>query len=56
MNGRHVLGGAVGAMWAPGGIPRSAFAFTIVDDLIVEIRLIMDPVVLQELDPVALGW
>jgi len=51
-----LLGGAVGAMWAPGGIARSAFAFTVVDDRIVQIRLIMDPDVLRELDPVALGW
>ncbi|MET0789586.1 MAG: sigma-70 family RNA polymerase sigma factor [Cellulomonas sp.] len=51
-----LLGGAVGAMWAPGGIPRSAFAFTVVGGLITEIALIMDPEVLRELDPVALDW
>ncbi|WP_456846847.1 sigma-70 family RNA polymerase sigma factor [Cellulomonas sp. P5_C6] len=51
-----LLGGAVGAMWAPGGIPRSAFVFTVVGDVVSEIRLVMDPEVLRELDPVPLGW
>ncbi|WP_028048321.1 sigma-70 family RNA polymerase sigma factor [Cellulomonas sp. URHD0024] len=51
-----LLGGAVGAMWAPGGVPRTAFAFTIEDGVIVAIDLSMDPDVLKRLDPVPLGF
>ena len=51
-----LLGGAVGAMWAPGGVPRTAFSFTIEDGVIVAIDLTMDRDVLRMLDPVALGF
>jgi len=32
-----IVGGAVGAVWAPGGRPRSAIAFTVVGDRITGI-------------------
>ncbi|WP_426595754.1 sigma-70 family RNA polymerase sigma factor [Cellulomonas sp. McL0617] len=51
-----LLGGAVGAMWAPGGVPRTAFAFTIEDGVIVAIDLTMDRDVLRRLDPVPLDF
>ena len=51
-----LLGGAVGAMWAPGGVPRTAFAFTIDAGVIVAIDLTMDPEALKRLDPVALDF
>ena len=51
-----LLGGAVGAMWAPGGVPRTAFAFTIEDGVIVAIDLTMDRDALKRLDPVALDF
>ncbi|WP_028046414.1 sigma-70 family RNA polymerase sigma factor [Cellulomonas sp. URHE0023] len=51
-----LLGGAVGLMWAPGGVPRTAFVVTIEDGLIVAIDLSMDPDVLKRLDPVPLDF
>lgn len=51
-----LLGGAVGAMWAPGGVPRTAFMFTIEGGVIVGIHLTMDRDVLKRLDPVALDF
>lgn len=51
-----LLGGAVGAMWAPGGVPRTAFVVTIEDGVIVAIDLTMDPDALRLLDPVALNF
>jgi RNA polymerase sigma-70 factor (ECF subfamily) len=51
-----LLGGAVGAMWAPGGVPRTAFVVTIEDGVIVAIDLTMDREVLRRLDPVALDF
>lgn len=38
-----LINGTVGAVWAPGGIPRVVFDFTIVDGKIREISLIADP-------------
>jgi RNA polymerase sigma-70 factor (ECF subfamily) len=38
-----LVNGAPGALWAPGGQPRVAFAFTIADDRIVAIDLLADP-------------
>ena len=37
------IGAEPGAVWAPGGKPRIAFAFTIVDGLITAIDLLADP-------------
>ena len=39
-----------GAMWAPGGRPRVAFAFAIAGGKIVGIDLVADPVRLGRLD------
>src|SRR5262245_51766696 len=36
--------GELGAVWAPGGTPRVAFAFTITGDTIAAIEIIADPV------------
>jgi RNA polymerase sigma-70 factor (ECF subfamily) len=38
-----LIDGAPGAVWAPGGRPRVAFAFTIADGKIVAIELLADP-------------
>jgi RNA polymerase sigma factor (sigma-70 family) len=38
-----LVDGAAGALWAPGGRPRVAFAFTIADGRIVAIDLLADP-------------
>ena len=45
-----LVGGAVGAVWAPGGKPRVAFGFTITDGKITEIELVADPESLRDLD------
>ena len=50
-----LLGGAVGAVWAPGGRPRSAIAFTVVGERITGIEVIMEPARLAQLDIVMLG-
>lgn len=47
---RAAIDGVPGAVWAPGGKPRVAFAFTILGDRIVEIELLADPVQLADLD------
>ena len=49
-----LLGGAMGAAWAPGGQPRVAFVFTITHGKIVAIDLVADPERLRQLDPVLL--
>lgn len=49
-----LVGGAAGAVWAPGGRPRVAFAFSIEDGKIVEIDLVADPARLGQLDLVIL--
>lgn len=38
-----LIDGLPGAVWAPGGTPRVAFAFTIQDGRVVEIELLADP-------------
>jgi RNA polymerase sigma factor (sigma-70 family) len=38
-----MVDGAAGLVWAPGGRPRMAFAFTVADGRITEIRLLADP-------------
>ena len=40
---RALINGDAGAVWAPGGQPRSAFVFTIDHGRIVEIDLLMEP-------------
>ena len=49
-----LMGGAMGAVWAPGGQARVAFVFTIAHDKIVAIDFIADPARLRQLDPVIL--
>ena len=44
-----LVGGVPGAVWAPGGVPRSAFAFTFASGRIAGIEIVMDPVRLREL-------
>ena len=45
-----LVNGAAGAVWAPAGVPRVVFAFTIVGEKIVQIEMIADPTHLSELD------
>jgi RNA polymerase sigma-70 factor (ECF subfamily) len=45
-----LVNGAAGAVWAPGGVPRVVFAFTIAGGKIVQIEMIADPGHLSELD------
>ncbi|MGH7663297.1 MAG: sigma-70 family RNA polymerase sigma factor [Gemmatimonadaceae bacterium] len=45
-----LVGGAVGAVWAPGGQPRVVFGFTITRGRIVAIEILADPVRLRQLD------
>jgi len=45
-----VIDGAVGAVWAAGGRPRTVFDFTIVAGKIIAIDLLGDPTLLPELD------
>jgi RNA polymerase sigma-70 factor (ECF subfamily) len=45
-----LVNGAAGAVWAPGGVPRVVFAFTIAGGKIVQIEMIADPGQLSELD------
>lgn len=49
-----LIGGAVGLVWAPGGRPRVAFAFTLKGDKVAAIDLVADPELLGRLDPVVL--
>ncbi len=49
-----LVDGAVGAVWAPGGKPRAAFAFKIAHGKIVQIELTADPETLDRLDIVIL--
>jgi len=44
-----LVGGVPGAVWAPGGVPRSAFVFTFVGGRIGGIEIVMDPVRLRDL-------
>lgn len=50
-----LIDGAAGAAWAPGGQTRVVFDFTIVDDRIVGIDLVMDPATLAGLEVVVGG-
>jgi RNA polymerase sigma-70 factor (ECF subfamily) len=45
-----LLDGMAGAVWAPGGTPRVAFAFTIEDDRIVGIEIVAEPGRVQQLE------
>ncbi len=45
-----LINGAAGAVWAPGGQPRAAFAFAIAGDRIVAIDLHYDPAHVDQLD------
>jgi len=49
-----LVGGSVGAVWAPRGKPRYAFIFTFADRKIVAIDLIGDRARLDQLDPTIL--
>jgi RNA polymerase sigma factor (sigma-70 family) len=49
-----LLGVAIGAVWAPGGKPRAAFAFRIVGGKIVEVQLTSDPAIVSRFDIVIL--
>jgi RNA polymerase sigma factor (sigma-70 family) len=49
-----LLGGSVGLVWASGGRPRVAFAFTVVDGRVAGIEMVGDPERLAVLDPVVL--
>jgi RNA polymerase sigma-70 factor (ECF subfamily) len=49
-----LIGGAVGAVWAPGGEPRVIFNFTLARGKIVAIDLIADPERLRQLAPTIL--
>jgi hypothetical protein len=49
-----LVAGAVEAVWAPGGQPRVAFAFTITRGKIVAIDLLVDPDRLRQLNPAIL--
>ena len=45
-----LIGGAAGAVWAPGGRPRAVFRFEITVGKIVEIDLVANPSRLSQLD------
>jgi RNA polymerase sigma factor (sigma-70 family) len=45
-----LVGGAVEAVWAPGGRPRVVFGFTIEGDKVVQIDLVADPDRIRQLD------
>jgi RNA polymerase sigma-70 factor (ECF subfamily) len=49
-----LIDGAAGAVWAPGGRPRAAFAFTIARGKIVTIDILFDPARLSRLDLILL--
>src|SRR6185436_3938752 len=44
-----LVDGVPGVMWAPGGQPRGAIRFTVTDDKIVAIEVVMEPARLAEL-------
>src|SRR5262245_30657865 len=52
---RATIDGEPGAVWAPGGHVRSAFVFTVCDERIVALDIVMEPDALSELDIVLLG-
>ena len=49
-----LVDGGIGAVWAPGGMPRVVFSFTIADGRIVAIELLAEPDRLHQLDLVIL--
>jgi len=49
-----IVDGLVGAMWAPGGTPRSVLAFTVVEGRVVGIDITNDPATIANLDLVPL--
>jgi len=50
-----LIEGTPGAVWAPGGRPKAAFAFYVVGDAIAEIEIFTDPAVVAALDVEILG-
>ncbi|GAA1679360.1 sigma-70 family RNA polymerase sigma factor [Glycomyces endophyticus] len=50
-----LVDGYVGAMWAPGGTPRSVLAFTVEDGRITAIAVMNDPTTLAALELTTLG-
>jgi RNA polymerase sigma-70 factor (ECF subfamily) len=50
-----LIEGTPGAVWAPGGRPKAAFAFHVVGDTIAEIEIVTDPAVVAALDIEILG-
>jgi RNA polymerase sigma-70 factor (ECF subfamily) len=50
-----LINGAVGAVWAPGGRPRVAFAMTVTASKIVAIDIFMDPGHLRQLNLVIIN-
>jgi RNA polymerase sigma factor (sigma-70 family) len=49
-----LLGAAIGAVWAPGGTPRVAFAFTVSGGKVTGIEIVADPEQLRAFDVVVL--
>jgi RNA polymerase sigma-70 factor (ECF subfamily) len=47
-----LVGGLPGAVWAPGGVVRAAFFFTLANGKVAAIDIIMDAARLRALDPV----
>ena len=45
-----LINGAPGSVWAPGGRPRAAFAFTIAHGKVVALEMVVDPERLRQLD------
>jgi RNA polymerase sigma factor (sigma-70 family) len=45
-----LINGAPGSVWAPGGRPRAAFAFTVADGKVVAIEMVVQPERLRQLD------
>jgi RNA polymerase sigma-70 factor (ECF subfamily) len=45
-----LINGAPGSVWAPGGRPRAAFAFTVAHGKVVAIEMVVDPKQLRQLD------
>jgi len=50
-----LIEGTPGAVWAPGGRPKAAFAFHVVGDTVAEIEIVTDPAVVAALDIEILG-
>jgi RNA polymerase sigma-70 factor (ECF subfamily) len=44
-----LIDGVPGAVWAPGGRPRAAFAFHVVGQTIAEIEIVTEPAVVAAL-------